>query len=67
VEDFLNKHHKKLFKDTLTLQYRWASPPRLILKAGKERMTIRIDAWKSEHILEFLQEKLGMAKAKGVA
>lgn len=60
VEDFLKKYHDSMFKDVLTVQYRWMSPPRLILKAGKERLTIRIDAWKTDNILEFLQEKLGL-------
>jgi Sep15/SelM redox domain len=64
VEDFLKKYQNSLFKDVLTIQYRWMSPPRLILKAGRERLTIRIDSWKTEHILEFLQEKLGMSDGK---
>ncbi|XP_062092343.1 uncharacterized protein LOC133798154 [Humulus lupulus] len=42
------------------VQYVFNSPPKLNMldDAGQQKETIRIDNWKREHILQFLQEKV---------
>uniref|UniRef100_A0A803P0W4 Selenoprotein F n=1 Tax=Cannabis sativa TaxID=3483 RepID=A0A803P0W4_CANSA len=42
------------------VQYIFNSPPKLNMldDAGQQKETIRIDNWKREHILQFLQEKV---------
>ena len=45
--------------DGLEVEYRFGSAPRLILKGGKaQKETLRVDRWKTEHIEEFLDDKL---------
>ncbi|KAK9809223.1 hypothetical protein WJX72_011602 [[Myrmecia] bisecta] len=56
IETFVRKKAKD-YKG-LTVIDRFGALPRLVLKAGKDRETIRIDKWKTEHIEEFLQDKL---------
>lgn len=54
AEDFLG----------LEVMYRFGSAPRLVLKGAKGlRETLRIDKWKTEHIEEFLADKLETVKA----
>ncbi|KAL6191497.1 hypothetical protein ACLB2K_037887 [Fragaria x ananassa] len=45
---------------SVKVQYSFNSPPKLIMldDAGKHKETIRIDNWKREHILHFLQGKV---------
>ncbi|XP_021291280.1 selenoprotein F [Herrania umbratica] len=45
---------------TVKLQYLFNSPPKLIMldDEGQHKETIRIDNWKREHVLQFLQEKV---------
>ena len=43
----------------LEVEYRFGSAPRLILYGGKgQKETLRVDRWKTEHIEEFLADKL---------
>eukprot|EP00243_Klebsormidium_subtile_P004026 TRINITY_DN17803_c0_g1_i1.p1 TRINITY_DN17803_c0_g1~~TRINITY_DN17803_c0_g1_i1.p1 ORF type:complete len:180 (+),score=19.82 TRINITY_DN17803_c0_g1_i1:25-540(+) len=58
VSTFLEKHMKDHPK--LTLKHRSGSAPKLVMKDkdGKVQETIRIDNWKTEHINEFLKQKL---------
>lgn len=45
--------------DGLEIDYRFGSAPRLILKGGKgQKESLRVDRWKTEHIEEFLNDKL---------
>ena len=45
--------------DGLEVEYRFGSAPRLILKGGKgQKESLRVDRWKTEHIEEFLNDKL---------
>ncbi|KAM1714304.1 hypothetical protein ACFX12_024928 [Malus domestica] len=50
---------------SVKVQYIFNSPPKLILldDAGEHKETIRIDNWKREHILQFLQGKVKPASA----
>ncbi|KAM1050186.1 hypothetical protein ACFX13_032694 [Malus domestica] len=50
---------------SVKVQYIFNSPPKLILldDAGERKETIRIDNWKREHILQFLQGKVKPASA----
>ncbi|XP_068304144.1 uncharacterized protein [Pyrus communis] len=50
---------------SVKVQYIFNSPPKLILldNAGEHKETIRIDNWKREHILQFLQGKVKPASA----
>ncbi|KAH9727143.1 Sep15 SelM domain-containing protein [Citrus sinensis] len=45
---------------TVRVQYVFNSPPKLIMldEEGQHKETIRIDNWKREHMLQFLQEKV---------
>ncbi|KAE8653801.1 hypothetical protein F3Y22_tig00117056pilonHSYRG00217 [Hibiscus syriacus] len=45
---------------TVKIQYLFNSPPKLIMldDEGQHKETIRIDNWKREHILQFLQKKV---------
>ncbi|KAL6185501.1 hypothetical protein ACLB2K_041634 [Fragaria x ananassa] len=45
---------------SVKVQYSFNSPPKLIMldDAGEHKETIRIDNWKQEHILQFLQGKV---------
>ncbi|KAL6194307.1 hypothetical protein ACLB2K_035391 [Fragaria x ananassa] len=45
---------------SVKVQYSFNSPPKLIMAddAGEHKETIRIDNWKREHILQFLQGKV---------
>ncbi|KAE8692000.1 hypothetical protein F3Y22_tig00110864pilonHSYRG00407 [Hibiscus syriacus] len=45
---------------TVKTQYLFNSPPKLIMLGdeGQHKETIRIDNWKREHILQFLQKKV---------
>ncbi|GAQ81836.1 selenoprotein family protein [Klebsormidium nitens] len=58
VSTFLEKHMKDHPK--LTLKHRSGSAPKLVMKDedGEVQETIRIDKWKTEHINEFLKQKL---------
>ncbi len=48
----------------LEVDYRFGSAPRLILKGGKgQKESLRVDRWKTEHIEEFLNDKLQTASA----
>ncbi|KAL5781252.1 hypothetical protein ACOSP7_006281 [Xanthoceras sorbifolium] len=51
---------------TLKVQYVFNSPPKLIMldDEGQHKETIRIDNWKREHMLQFLQEKVKPTSAK---
>ena len=42
----------------LQVKYQFGSPPRLTLRSGTKSETIRIDHWKTEHIEEYLKDKL---------
>lgn len=45
---------------SVKVQYIFNSPPKLIMldDAGEHKETVRIDNWKREHILQFLQGKV---------
>ncbi|KAK3204264.1 hypothetical protein Dsin_018310 [Dipteronia sinensis] len=51
---------------TVKVQYVFNSPPKLIMLDDEDQQqeTIRIDNWKREHMLQFLQEKVKPASAK---
>ncbi|KAE8713570.1 hypothetical protein F3Y22_tig00110206pilonHSYRG00129 [Hibiscus syriacus] len=50
---------------TVKIQYLFNSPPKLIMldDEGQHKETIRIDNWKREHILQFLQKKVQPSSA----
>ena len=50
---------------SVKVQYIFNSPPKLILldDEGQHKESIRIDNWKREHILQFLQEKVKRSSA----
>ncbi|XP_022155407.1 selenoprotein F [Momordica charantia] len=50
---------------TVKVQYIFNSPPKLVLldDEGQQKESIRIDNWKREHILQFLQEKVKRSSA----
>ncbi|XP_044499505.1 selenoprotein F-like [Mangifera indica] len=51
---------------TVKVQYVFNSPPKLIMldDEGQQKETIRIDNWKREHMLQFVQEKVRPTSAK---
>ncbi|PKA59296.1 hypothetical protein AXF42_Ash001390 [Apostasia shenzhenica] len=50
----------KVHFPSVKVQYAYASPPKLVMldEDGNQKETIRIDNWKSEHIRQFLKEKV---------
>ncbi|KAA0039920.1 15 kDa selenoprotein [Cucumis melo var. makuwa] len=50
---------------SVKVQYTFNSPPKLILldDEGQHKESIRIDNWKREHFLQFLQEKVKRSSA----
>ncbi|PRQ37738.1 putative thioredoxin-like protein [Rosa chinensis] len=50
---------------SVKVQYVFNSPPKLIMldDAGEHKETVRIDNWKREHILQFLQGKVKSTSA----
>ncbi|KGN46338.1 selenoprotein F [Cucumis sativus] len=50
---------------SVKVQYTFNSPPKLILldDKGQHKESIRIDNWKREHFLQFLQEKVKRSSA----
>lgn len=61
MRDFLEKH-EKTFGESI-IKYKNGAPPRIVLSndAGDVTETIRIDKWKSEHIAEYLSERMKTA------
>ena len=56
VETFLKERISSY--PNMQVKYHFGAPPRLKLKAGAKSETIRIDHWKTEHIEEYLKDKL---------
>lgn len=56
VETFLKERISSY--PNMQVKYHFGAPPRLRLKAGTQSETIRIDHWKTEHIEEYLKDKL---------
>lgn len=56
VETFVKEHISSY--PNMRVKYYFGAPPRLNLKAGSRSETIRIDNWKTEHIVEYLKDKL---------
>lgn len=56
VDTFVNQRSSKY--PTMQVKYYFGAPPRLKLRAGDKSETIRIDHWKTEHIEEYLNDKL---------
>lgn len=56
VETFLKERISSY--PNMQVKYYFGAPPRLKLKAGAKSETIRIDHWKTEHIEEYLKDKL---------
>lgn len=56
VETFLKERISSY--PNMKVKYFFGAPPRLNLKAGAKSETIRIDHWKTEHIEEYLKDKL---------
>ena len=52
---------------TLSVSYKLYATPRLLLKSGKRREAISIDNWKTEHIEEYLKDKLLDRSSEGVS
>lgn len=61
IETFVTQHSSKYPK--LKVRYVYGSPPRLTLKSGNQQETIRIDHWKTEHVQEYLDDRLISAEA----
>ncbi|CAM6026723.1 unnamed protein product [Sphagnum balticum] len=59
VQTFIDDRLKQ-FWEVVDVQYRYGSPPKLILKDenGNHKETIRIDNWKTDQIEQFLVEKV---------
>ena len=57
VQTFVDEKAGKF--EGLEVDYRFGSAPRLILKGAKgQKESLRVDRWKTEHIEEFLNDKL---------
>ena len=56
VESFVNDHMERFKR--LKLVNKWGSPPKIVLGSGLHQETIRIDGWKTENIIEFLESRL---------
>ena len=57
VAGFIEKESKEL--TNVKVSYKYAAMPKLILKDGNgQRESIRVDGWKTEHIREFLLDRL---------
>jgi len=56
VEEFIKKKADQ--HPGLKVVNRFGTAPRLTLRAGTEREVVRIDGWKTEHIEEYLADKL---------
>ncbi len=56
LETFVNKHVDDY--PSLTLRTRLGAPPRLILTNPGDKHVIRIDKWKTEHLIAYLNERL---------
>ena len=62
VETFVEEKAAKFAG--LTVEYRFGSAPRLVLRGGKgQKESLRVDRWKTEHIEEFLTDKLQVKSA----
>ena len=56
VESFINDHLKN-YKNVKLVKI-WGSPPKIVLRSGKQQEITRIDGWKTENIIEFLDSRL---------
>ena len=56
VETFVNDRSDNY--PNVKVKYYFGAPPRLNLKSGSNTESIRIDHWKTEHIEEYLKDKL---------
>ncbi|KAA6422696.1 MAG: hypothetical protein FRX49_07232 [Trebouxia sp. A1-2] len=56
VETFVRERSESY--PNIKVKYYFGSPPRLNLKSGSSSESIRIDHWKTEHIEEYLKDKL---------
>ena len=57
VAGFIEKESKEL--TNVKVSYKYAAMPKLILKdRDGQRESIRVDNWKTEHIKEFLLDRL---------
>ena len=65
IQGFLDREAKKFGPGTVTHARRWGMPPRLLLQdeGGALLEAVRIDGWKTEHIVEYLNARLGGVEA----
>lgn len=60
IQGFLDREAKKFGPGRVAHAPRWGMPPRLLLLDGGGALleAVRIDGWKTEHIVEFLSARL---------
>jgi len=56
VETFV-KERSNIYPN-MKVKYHFGAPPRLNMRSGSSSESIRIDHWKTEHIEEYLKDKL---------
>ena len=57
VAGFIERESKEL--NNVKVSYKYAAMPKLVLKdSNGQKESIRVDGWKTEHIKEFLLDRL---------